>query len=56
MNLQEFQRLRDLSYAERKYRTFFSIKRRSKRSIKGMGRGVGQVLKNSRVEYQIRMG
>ena len=55
MNLTEFQRLRNLSHAEKAYRSFFSIKRKSKRSIKGKGKAVGQILKTSRVEYQVRL-
>lgn len=55
MTLQEFQSLRKYAYAEKQYRSFFSISRKSKRSIRGKAKGVGQILKHSKIIPQVNM-
>ena len=54
MNLQEFQRLRALSYAAKMQSSFRPIKYKSKRQVKANGKAIGQILKSSRIEYQVR--
>ena len=54
MNLQEFQRLRALSYATKMQSSFRPIKYRSKRQVRANGKAIGQILKTSRIEYQVR--
>lgn len=51
----EFQRLLATSRSLRKYHSFRNTSRPSKRSVKANGKGIGQVLKNSRLIPQVDM-
>ena len=52
---QEFQRLIGISRATKRYHSFRNTSRPSKRSVKANGRGVGQVLRNSRLIPQVNI-
>ena len=53
MSLKEFQRLRAFSECSKIHSTHMPF-RKGKRNIKNRGKAVGQILKSSRIEYQIR--
>ena len=53
MTHQQFDRLRKLELATKRYSSFRNTNRPSKRSVKANGNGTGQVLKHSRIKPEV---